>query len=379
MSSDLDRSEIYRYSRHLILPHVGIDGQRKLKGSRVLIVGAGGLGSPAALYLAAAGIGTLGIVDADVVDETNLQRQVIHGTPDVGRPKVRSAADRIRNVNPHVVVEAHDVHLTSANALDVVRAYEFVVDGSDNFPTRYLVNDACIMSGVPYAYGAVFRFDGQASLFGAPGGPCYRCLFREPPPAGLVPSCDEAGVLGVLPGIIGSIQALETIKWLLGEGNSLQGRLLLLDALTLEFRELRVQRDPDCPVCGTAPVIRELIDYEAFCGTALPTADAELEITPEELHRRIEGGGALFLLDVREPLEYQIARIEPSILVPLRTLEGRLSELDRTRDIVAICHHGVRSLRAVELLRQAGFPRVRSLAGGLAAWSDRIDPSLPRY
>lgn len=379
MPANLDSRELYRYSRHLILPHVGPEGQGKLKAARVLVVGAGGLGSPAALYLAAAGVGTLGVVDADAVDESNLQRQILHGTPDVGRPKVDSAVDRIRAVNPHVNVVAHATRLTSANALDVLRPYDIVVDGSDNFPTRYLVNDACVMLGVPYVYGAVFRFDGQASLFAVTGGPCYRCLFREPPPAGLVPSCDEAGVLGVLPGIIGSIQALEAIKWVLQEGRTLQGRLLMFDALSLEFREIAVQRDPGCPVCGDQPTIRELIDYEKFCGTALPTANTGIEISVEELHDRLVRGMDTMLLDVREPMEYQIARIEPSVLIPLRTLEHRLDEVDRDREIVTVCHHGVRSLRAAHLLRRAGFARVVSMEGGLAAWSERIDPSMPRY
>jgi adenylyltransferase/sulfurtransferase len=379
MASELDRDEQLRYSRHLILPHVGPEGQQRLAQGRVLIIGAGGLGSPAALYLAAAGVGTIGLVDADRVDESNLQRQVVHGTASVGRDKVTSAAERLRDLNPHVTILTHEQRLTSANALEVMRSYDIVVDGSDNFPTRYLINDACVMLGIPYAYGAVFRFDGQASLFGAPDGPCYRCLFREPPPPGLVPSCEEAGVLGALPGVIGSIQALETMKWLLGAGTSLKGRLLLFDALTLEFRELAVKRDPACPVCGATPTVRELIDYEEFCGAALPEADDSLEISAESLRERMRRGADMVLLDVREPMEFSIARIEGSILMPLRTVDARVQELDRDRDIVTICHHGVRSLRAVHILRRAGLTRVKSLAGGVAAWSERIDPSMPRY
>jgi adenylyltransferase/sulfurtransferase len=331
------------------------------------------------MYLAAAGVGTLGLVDADRVDESNLQRQVVHGTGAVGRSKVASAAERLHDLNPHVTVVKHEERLTSANALDMLRSYDVVVDGSDNFPTRYLINDACVMVGIPYAYGAVFRFDGQASVFGAPGGPCYRCLFREPPPAGLVPSCDEAGVLGALPGVIGSIQALEAMKWLLGAGTSLQGRLLLFDALQLEFRELAVKRDPTCPICGDAPSIRELIDYEQFCGTTRPEADDSMEISPESLHERMQRGADLLLLDVREPMEFAIARIEGSVLIPLRSLEGRVQELESGKDIITICHHGVRSLRAVHMLRRAGVRRVKSLAGGVAAWSERIDRSMPRY
>ena len=376
---ELAPAEIYRYSRHLILPHVGREGQRRLKAARVLVVGAGGLGSPAALYLAASGIGRLGLVDFDAVDETNLHRQVLHGTAAVGAPKLASAEARLRDLNPHVEIVTHDGRLTSRNAFEVLREYEIVVDGSDNFPTRYLVNDACVLLGIPYVYGAVFRFDGQVSVFATGDGPCYRCLFRDPPPPELVPSCDEAGVLGVVPGIIGTMQALEATKLVLGAGETLSGRLVLFNALTTEFRELAVRRDPGCPACGDTPTITELIDYEAFCGTApVPEAPA-LEVSPLALAGEMQANPELLLVDVREPMEWEICRIEPATLVPLGSLEQRLGELDPARDIVTVCHHGVRSLRAVHLLKNAGFPRVRSLHGGVEAWADQVDRTMPRY
>jgi len=376
---ELTPAEIYRYSRHLILPQVGVEGQRRLKAGSVLIVGAGGLGSPAALYLAAAGVGRIGLVDFDAVDETNLQRQVLHGTAAVGGSKLDSAAWRLRDLNPHVDLVLHEAQLTSANAMDVLGGWDVVIDGSDNFPTRYLVNDACVLLGIPYVYGAVFRFDGQVSLFATPGGPCYRCLFRDPPPPELVPSCDEAGVLGVVPGVIGTLQALEAVKLLVRAGEPLAGRLVLFDALTAGFRELTVHRDPACPVCGDAPTIRGLIDYEAFCGVAPVPSAASLEVTATELARELEANPGLLLVDVREPMEWEVCRIEPSLLVPLGTLEERLAEMDRQRDIVAVCHHGVRSLRAALLMRDAGFAKVRSLRGGVAAWADHVDPTMPRY
>ena len=376
---ELSHEEILRYSRHLILPDVGIEGQRRLKAARVLLVGAGGLGSPAALYLAAAGVGTLGIVDFDVVDRTNLQRQVLHGTSQVGRPKLESAKARIQDINPHVAVETFETRLTSENALDIIREFDIVADGTDNFPTRYLVNDACVLLDKPNVYGSIFRFEGQASVFHAQDGPCYRCLYAEPPPPGLVPSCAEGGVLGVLPGIIGSIQANETIKLILGCGEPLVGRLLLFDALRLKFRELKLERDPDCPVCGERPTVTSLIDYEAFCGVGAEPAYAGPEITAQALREEWSRRPDLVVLDVREPHEYEIARIEGARLVPLRELPRRLGELDGHADIVTHCHHGVRSMKALEILKGAGFAKVRSLKGGIDAWSVNVDPSVPRY
>jgi adenylyltransferase/sulfurtransferase len=376
----LSHAEVLRYSRHLLLPEVGIEGQRKLKAARVLTIGAGGLGSPLSLYLAAAGVGTIGIVDFDVVDLTNLQRQIVHGTATLGRPKLESAEARLTDVNPNVRIEKHDTRLTSENALDILREYDIVVDGSDNFPTRYLVNDACVLLKKPNVYGSIFRFEGQASVFYAMAGPCYRCLYSEPPPPGLVPSCAEGGVLGVLPGIIGSIQALETIKWIIGAGDSLVGRLLLFDALKLRFRELQLRKDPSCPVCGTEPSIHELIDYEAFCGIGAEPEYAGPEITPEELQAELARKGSnLVLIDVREPHEWDIAHIEGARLIPLGQLPERLAELDGHAEIVTHCHHGVRSMKALALLKGAGFSRVRSLAGGIDAWADRIEVGMPRY
>jgi adenylyltransferase/sulfurtransferase len=373
---ELTAEETLRYSRHLLLPQVGADGQRRLKAARVLLIGAGGLGSPAALYLAAAGVGTLGLVEFDTVDLTNLHRQVLHGTADVGRSKIDSARETIASLNPNVIVEPHAVRLTSENALDLVARYDLVVDGSDNFPTRYLVNDASVLTGRLNVHGSVFRFDGQASVFGAPGGPCYRCLFPDPPPPGSVPGCDEGGVLGVLPGLVGVIQATETLKLILGAGDPLVGRLLLVDALRMQFRMLRFERDPSCPACGTR-TLKTLIDYDAFCGIAPP--DATAEITPRELADRIAGGTRPVLIDVREPREWELARIEGAQLIPLGTLEAAMGSLDRTADIVVYCKTGARSAKAMEQLRAAGFARVRNLAGGIRRWSDEIDPSVPRY
>ncbi len=375
----LSHEEILRYSRHLILPDVGVEGQRKLKAARVLLIGAGGLGSPAALYLAAAGVGTLGIVDFDVVDKTNLQRQILHGTDTVGIPKLESARRRVQDLNPNVQVELFETRLTSANALDIIREFDVVADGTDNFPTRYLVNDACVLLGKPNVYGSIFRFEGQASVFYAKEGPCYRCLYAEPPPAGLVPSCAEGGVLGVLPGIIGSIQAMETIKFILGRGELLIGRLLLFDALRLKFRELKLERDPDCPVCGRNPTVTSLIDYEAFCGVGAEPVYDGAEVTALDLKQELEAGKPILLLDVREPHEYEIASIEGARLIPLGELPERLRELDDHAEIVTHCHHGARSLKALEILRAAGFSKVRSLKGGIDAWAVNVDPELPRY
>ena len=378
---DLSHQETLRYSRHVILPEVGIEGQRRLKAGRVLVVGAGGLGSPAALYLAAAGVGTIGLVDFDAVDETNLQRQIIHGTSAIGRPKLESAAARLADVNPLVEVRCFDTRLSSANALDVLREFDVVVDGSDNFPTRYLVNDACVLLGKPYTYGAIFRFDGQASVFAAPDGPCYRCLFRDPPPPELIPSCSEAGVLGVLPGVIGSLQALEAIKLLLGSGETLVGRLLLFNALKLEFRELSLRRDPECPVCGDAPTVRELIDYEAFCGVQAVAPPGAPEVSVSEVAQARRDNPDLVLVDVRLPPEWEICRVEGALLIPLQELPHRLRELEgRQGDaIVTLCHNGVRSLRAAALLAEAGFANVRSMRGGVHAWAEEIDPGMARY
>ncbi len=377
---ELSHAETLRYSRHLILPEVGTAGQRRLKAGSVVVVGAGGLGSPAALYLAAAGVGTIGLVDFDAVEETNLQRQILHGTSAVGRPKLESAAARLADVNPHVEIRRFDMQLSSDNALDVLREFDVVLDGSDNFPTRYLVNDACVLLGKPYVYGAIFRFDGQASVFATGEGPCYRCLFRDPPPPGLVPSCAEAGVLGVLPGVIGSIQALEAIKLLLGQGRTLVGRLLLFDALELDFRELALRRDPACPVCGDDPTVRELVDYEAFCGVgAQPRPQPGLEVSVSDVARERGANPDLVLVDVRLPVEWDICHIEGSKLIPLAELPDRMDELGDTQEIVTVCHTGVRSLRAVELLRAAGCPHVRSMRGGVHAWAEEVDPSMPRY
>ncbi len=375
----LSHDEIMRYSRHLILPNVGTSGQRKLKDARVALVGAGGLGSPAALYLAAAGVGTIGLIDFDIVDASNLQRQIIHGTSMLGESKLDSATARIRDLNPHVHVEPFNVQLDSQNALDILRNFDVVADGTDNFPTRYLVNDACVLLGKPNVYASIFRFEGQASVFYSGKGPCYRCLFREPPPPGLVPSCAEGGVLGVLPGIMGSIQALEVIKLLIGVGDPLIGRLVLFDALKLTFRELRISKDPECPVCGPKPSVTELIDYQVFCGIGGEKAMEGPEVAASVLSDEVGGSGKLLLLDVRERHEWDICRIEGSMLLPLGELPNRLTELDAHREIVTICHRGMRSMRALEILKGAGFVNVRSLRGGIDAWSTEVDSSVPRY
>jgi molybdopterin/thiamine biosynthesis adenylyltransferase/rhodanese-related sulfurtransferase len=379
---ELSGDEIQRYSRHLILPDVALAGQRRLKAARVLVIGAGGLGSPVALYLAAAGVGTLGLVDFDVVDVTNLQRQIVHGTKNVGRPKLLSARERIEDVNPYVQVETFETRLTSSNALEILRDFDVVIDGTDNFPTRYLTNDACVLLGKPNVYGSIFRFEGQASVFATADGPCYRCLFREPPPPGLVPSCAEGGVLGVLPGLVGTIQATEAIKLILGIGDSLIGRLLLVDALALRFRTVQLHKEPTCPACGTRE-IRELIDYEEFCGTTRTdeTRDGQTlpEVSPRELADRLERGDDIDVIDVREPHEWEIARIPGARLVPLATLNEALSSLDSAREIVVHCKGGTRSAKAVRQLQAAGFKRVSNLSGGITRWSDDVDPRVPKY
>ncbi|HTM57000.1 MAG TPA: molybdopterin-synthase adenylyltransferase MoeB [Candidatus Udaeobacter sp.] len=380
---DLNRAEMLRYGRHLILPEVGLDGQRKLKASSVLVVGAGGLGSPLAIYLAAAGVGRIGLVDFDRVDETNLHRQILYGSSAVGASKLDSAAERLHDLNPEVEIRRHETRLTSANAFAILRDYDVVADGTDNFPTRYLVNDACALLGKPNVFGSIFRFEGQVSVFDARVGPCYRCLYPDPPPPGLVPTCAEGGVFGVLPGVIGVIQGIETLKILLGLGDSLIGRLLMFDALGMRFRELKLKKDPGCPLCGEHPSIRELIDYESFCGLA-PVEQAvahaaNWEIGARELEARRARGEDFVLVDVREPHEYRLARIDGAVLIPLGALPERVAELDRGRDIVLHCHHGVRSMRALEFLRGAGFTRLKSLRGGIEAWSREVDPAVPRY
>jgi molybdopterin/thiamine biosynthesis adenylyltransferase/rhodanese-related sulfurtransferase len=377
---DLTRDELVRYSRHLTLPEFGASGQRKLKAAKVLLVGTGGLGAPLGMYLAAAGVGTLGLVDFDTVDASNLQRQIIHGTRDVGRSKIASARERLADINPHVTLVTHETKLTSANALDIIPGYDIVADGSDNFPTRYLVNDACVLLGKPDVYGSIFRFEGQASVFGAAGGPCYRCAYPEPPPPGLVPTCAEGGVLGVLPGIIGTIQATEVIKLLVGGGDPLVGRLLLFDAWPMTFREVRLRKDPHCPVCGVAPTIKGLIDYEAFCGSGASEEDVNdedpIEITALDLKRRIEAGEDVQLIDVREPYEFASSRLPKATSIPLGHVVARRSELDPSREAVLYCHVGMRSREAARRLRQAGYSgRLVNLAGGLLAWSRVVERS----
>jgi sulfur-carrier protein adenylyltransferase/sulfurtransferase len=385
MPDALSNDEILRYSRHLIMPEVGMEGQQKLKAARVLCIGAGGLGSPLALYLGAAGVGTLGIVDFDVVDYTNLQRQIIHSTADVGRKKLDSAAEKLKAINPFLNIRKFETRLTSENALELFRDFDIIADGTDNFPTRYLVNDACVLTGKPNVYGSIFRFEGQASVFATKDGPCYRCLYSDPPPPGLVPSCAEGGVLGILPGLVGVIQATEVIKLILGKGDPLIGRLLLIDALGMKFRELKLRKNPDCPACGTHRTITELIDYNEFCGIRgeekreEKTVEAGIpEMQVEELKRRLDAGDDLFVLDVREPHEYQICNINGH-LIPLGDLPKRVNELDSTREIVAHCRSGVRSAKAVAFLQQSGFKKVHNLAGGILAWADRVDPKMPKY
>jgi adenylyltransferase/sulfurtransferase len=383
----LSNDEVKRYSRHLIMPEVGVEGQEKLKKGSVLCIGAGGLGSPAALYLAAAGVGRIGIIDFDVVDFSNLQRQVIHSTPDVGRSKLASAKDRLLALNPNITIDTYETALSSKNALDLFRPYDVILDGTDNFPTRYLTNDACVLLGKPNAYGSIFRFEGQASVFATKGGPCYRCLYPEPPPPGLVPSCAEGGVLGVLPGIVGTIQATEAIKLIMGIGEPLIGRFLIYDALRMKFRELKLKKDPDCPVCGTHPTVTELIDYEQFCGVApaapevaVSTAsNSETETDVKELKRRIDAKDDFFLLDVREPNEFQIGRIPGSTLIPLGEVPQRVNEIPRDKEIVVHCKMGGRSAKAAAFLRQQGYKNVKNLKGGILDWSDKIDPSVPKY
>jgi len=377
---EFSNEEMLRYSRHLIMPEVGIEGQKKLKASRVLIVGAGGLGSPLGLYLAAAGVGTIGIVDFDTVDATNLHRQILYENDDVGRSKVDSARKRLSAVNPHVKIETFELRLTSDNALEILKNFDVIVDGTDNFPTRYLINDACVLLGKPNVYGSIFRFEGQVTVFDAQRGPCYRCLYPAPPPPGVVPSCAESGVLGVLPGIIGTMQALETIKLILGQGDSLIRRLVLFDALAMKFRELKLRKDINCPVCGDNPTIHHLIDYEQFCGvnSSMNKTDNEYEITPEELKMRLDRKDNLFILDVREPQEYAVNNLNGH-LIPLNQLPKRLDELDSSREIIVHCKMGGRSARAVDFLRQSGFQNVKNLVGGMDAWVQRIDPTMKRY
>ena len=380
-TTTLSNDEILRYSRHLIMPEVGMTGQEKLKAARVLCIGAGGLGSPLALYLAAAGVGTLGLVDFDVVDYTNLQRQIIHTTQDVNRPKIVSAREKIKAINPFVNLRPFETKLTSANALDIFREFDIVADGTDNFATRYLVNDACVLTGKPNVYASIFRFEGQASVFGAKDGPCYRCLYAAPPPAGLVPSCAEGGVLGVLPGLLGVVQATEVVKLILGIGDPLIGRLLLVDGLGMSFRELRLRKNPDCPMCGTNPTIHELIDYNEFCGIRGDEEEITVkvpEIQPADLKGLLDSGEDIFILDVREPHEYQICNLG-GYLIPLGDLAKRVNELDTSREIVAHCRSGVRSAKAVDFLRQAGFRKVKNLTGGILAWSSKVDPRMPKY
>ncbi len=384
---DLSNEEIARYSRHLLLPEVGMEGQKKLKAAKVLCVGTGGLGSPLALYLAAAGVGTIGLVDFDVVDSSNLQRQIIHSTKSIGRPKIDSAEERLKGLNPFINIVKFETMLTSANALEIISQFDVIADGTDNFQTRYLVNDACVITGKPNAYGSIFRFEGQASVFATKDGPCYRCLYPEPPPPGLVPSCAEGGVLGILPGLVGVIQATEAIKLILGVGEPLIGRLLLVDALNMNFRQLKLRKNPDCPVCGANPTVTELIDYDQFCGIAPPapasaTPSQEVNGVPQisvtDFKRKRDAGEDIYLLDVREPHEFQIANLGGH-LIPLGDLPSRIRELDSNREIVVHCKMGGRSQKAAELLKQAGFNKIQNLAGGIQSWSEQIDPSVPKY
>lgn len=381
-STKLSNDEILRYSRHLIMPEVGMSGQRKLKEASVLLIGAGGLGSPAALYLAAAGVGHIGIVDFDVVDSSNLQRQIIHSEEFLGKPKLESAKKRLLGLNPHIHIDTYEAPFTSQNAGELVSQYDIVADGTDNFPTRYLVNDACVLYGKPNVYGSIFRFEGQASVFYAKEGPCYRCLYEEPPPPGLVPSCAEGGVLGVLPGIIGTIQALEVIKLIIGQGEPLIGRLLVFDALKMSFRELKLRKNPDCPICGENPTIHEFIDYEQFCGI-FPTDDSDAitedDVTVQELQQKIDAGDDFFLLDVREPFEREICKLQDDLVIPLNQLSENLNKLNTADDIVIYCRSGARSMKALNFLKDVGFTRLKNLKGGIIAWANEIDPAMPIY
>ncbi len=381
-AAELSRDEVFRYSRHLIIPDVAMDGQKRLKNARVLLIGAGGLGSPNAMYLAAAGVGRIGMVDFDDVDASNLQRQVIHGTSDIGRPKLDSARDKIIEINPYVEVTLHQTRLSSDNAREIIRGYDLVVDGSDNFPTRYLVNDACVLEGKPYVWGSIYRFDGQASVFWAEHGPCYRCLYPEPPPPGMVPSCAEGGVLGVLCATVGSVQANEAVKLITGIGDPLVGRLLIYDALELSFKDIRVRKDPECPVCGKNPTVTELIDYEEFCGVVSDEAQAAAAgstLTPAELKELLDGGDRIALVDVREPAEWQINRIPDATLIPLGELPSRLAELPQTEPVIVYCKTGSRSAEALALLKQSGFSTAKHLGGGIAAYAKTVDPSMAQY
>lgn len=381
---ELSKEEMQRYSRHIIMPEVGLEGQKKLKAARVLCIGTGGLGSPVSMYLAAAGVGTLGLVDFDIVDVTNLQRQIVHGQSDIGRRKVESAKMTLQEINPHIHIKTFDTRLTSENAFELFRDFDIVVDGTDNFATRYLVNDACVLMGKPNVYGSIFRFDGMATVFDSSRGPCYRCLYPEPPPPGMVPSCAEGGVLGILPGIIGVIQATETVKLIVGAGDLLIGRLLKFDAMRMTFKEYKLRKDKDCPVCGENPTIRELIDYEQFCGLSRgETHNAEeesgiQEITPTELKELLDGANPPLVVDVREPDEYEIVNIGAK-LIPLSVIKSRMKELPRDRDIVVHCHHGGRSAQAIAILKEAGFTKLKNLAGGIDLYALEVDSTLPRY
>jgi sulfur-carrier protein adenylyltransferase/sulfurtransferase len=382
----LSAQEINRYSRHLIMPEVTIEGQKRLKAASVLCIGTGGLGSPLTLYLAAAGVGRIGLVDFDVVDVTNLQRQIVHGTKDVGRPKIESAKETLSDINPEILIETHETLLSSENALELFQNYDIIIDGTDNFPTRYLVNDACVLLGKPNVYGSIFRFEGQATVFWAENGPCYRCLYPEPPPPGLVPSCAEGGVLGILPGTVGCIQATEAVKLILGIGEPLIGRLMLFDALGMRFKELKLRKDPDCPICGANPTVTGLIDYEEFCGIGrgmeeapAPVYEAMREITPLELKAKMDRGDKFSLIDVREPYEWDIAHLPGAKLIPLGTVAARADELDPEAEIVLQCRSGKRSADALNILKEKGFKNLVNLKGGILAWADDVDPSVPKY
>jgi adenylyltransferase/sulfurtransferase len=380
---EFSKAEYERYSRHLIMPEVALEGQKKLKASSVLLIGMGGLGSPLGMYLAAAGVGKLGLLDFDTVDFTNLQRQVMYSTDDVGKPKAEASAARLQGINPFLEIEIHKTRLSSDNAMELFKDYDIIIDGTDNFPTRYLVNDACVLLGKPNVYGSIFRFEGQVTVFHAQEGPCYRCLYPEPPPPGLVPSCAEGGVLGILPGVVGLMQATEAVKLICGIGEPLIGRLVLYDALAMQFKELKLRKDPNCPVCGENPTVKGLIDYEEFCGLGLPEAQKvtqdQYEITVAELDEKLRTNGGTYILDVREPYEYDICKLPDSNLIPLNELSQRVHELDRNQDMVVLCRTGIRSAKAVKFLQEAGFERIKNLKGGIMAWADEIDPSLPKY